>query len=91
VAVSLWDFGEDAFVERALTMRDDDLAAIQRIAAVYETRRIRRRASLTCTSTPSLRSRTPKEAHPLASDRRHPVKDRPARLELLRPDPCIGL
>ena len=36
LATCLWDFGEDALIERALTMTDDDLAAVQRIAAVYE-------------------------------------------------------
>jgi len=36
VAASLWDYGEDDLAERALYMMDDDLRAIQRIAATYE-------------------------------------------------------
>ena len=35
-AASLWDYGEDELADRALTMTDDDLKAIQRIAATYE-------------------------------------------------------
>jgi hypothetical protein len=36
VAACLWDCGEDALAERALSMTADDLAAIERISAVYE-------------------------------------------------------
>lgn len=36
LASCLWDLGEDDLVDRALTMSDDDLAAVQRIASVYE-------------------------------------------------------
>ena len=35
-AASLWDYAEDALVQRALVMSEDDLGAILRIAAVYE-------------------------------------------------------
>lgn len=35
-AQGLWDYGEDALAERALTLTDKELAAVQRIAAVYE-------------------------------------------------------
>lgn len=35
-AASLWDYGEDALAERALRMSEDDLRAVQRIAAVYD-------------------------------------------------------
>jgi hypothetical protein len=36
MAACLWDCGEDALAERALTMTTDEHAAIERIGAVYE-------------------------------------------------------
>ncbi len=95
VAVTLWDFGEDNLVERALAMSDADLAAVQRIAAVYED-----------TSYPLPREGRIAHMHvsafaaiayfegslrPLARARRRPEKDRPAHLKQLPPDPLTGL
>lgn len=84
-AQGLWDYGEDALAERALTLTDKELAAVQRIAAVYEdtayplpvqgTRITHRHVNALAVVTyveGSLR--------PLARTRRRPEKNRPAHL-----------
>lgn len=35
-AACLWDFGEDALIDGALKMTDEDLDTVQRLAAKYE-------------------------------------------------------
>jgi len=95
-AVSLWDYGEDALVDRALRMTDDDLAAVQRIAAVYEDpgyplpvvgQRITHHHVNALAAIAYLEGRL----RPLAQTRRRPVKNRPTHLVPLPPDPGAGL
>lgn len=95
VAASLWDFGEDALAERALTMSDDDLAAIQRIAAVYEDvdyplPREGRIAHMHVNAFAAI-AYFEGRLRPLARSQRRPARDRPAHLQPLPPDPLTGL
>lgn len=94
-AACLWDFGEDALAERALGMSDDDLAAIQRIAAVYEDPeyplpREGRIAHMHVNAFASI-AYFEGRLRPLARTRRRPKKDRPPHLQPLPPDPASGL
>ena len=93
VAACLWDCGEDALAERALSMTADDLAAIERISAVYEdpsyplpvegqqiTHRHVSALAAVAYFEGSLR--------PLARTRRRPARQRPARFDPQPPDPA---
>lgn len=83
-AASLWDYGEDVLAERALTMSDDDLRAVQRIAATYEDRtyplpiegqRITHNHVTAIAAVAYLEGRL----RPMARTRRRPERDRPDR------------
>lgn len=83
-AASLWDYGEDALAERALTMSEADLRAVQRIAAVYEDptyplpierQRITHNHVNAIAAVAYLEGRL----RPMARTRRRPEKDRPER------------
>ena len=84
LASSLWDFGENDLVEGALTMSDDDLAAVQRIAAVYEdpSYPLPRDGQIAHTHVNCFAAISFFEGRlrPLARTRRRPAKDRPAHL-----------
>jgi hypothetical protein len=93
LAMCLWDFGEDALVERAFGMSDDDLAAVQRIAAVYEDGeyplpREGRIAHMHVSAFAAI-AYFEGSLRPLARDRRRPEKDRPAHLRPHPPDPLV--
>jgi len=93
VAACLWDCGEDALADRALAMTADDLAAIQRIEAVYEDpsyalpvegQRITHRHVSALAAVAYFEG----SLRPLARARRRPEKLRPARFSPQPPDPA---
>jgi hypothetical protein len=93
VAACLWDCGEDALADRALAMTTDDLAAIQRIQAVYEDpdyplpvegQRITHRHVTALAAVAYFEGRL----RPLARTRRRPANQRPARFDPEPPDPA---
>ena len=95
-AAGLWDYGEDALAERALTMTDDELRVIQRIAAVYEDRDYPLPMSgqnITHNHVNAFATIAYFEGRlrPLAQTRRRPQKNRPERFEPLPPDVRTGL
>ena len=92
IAASLWDCGEDALAERALTMSSDEHAAIQRIQAVYEDptyplpvggQRITHRHVSALAAVAYFEG----TLRPLARARRRPEKLRPARFDPEARDP----
>lgn len=85
-ASSLWDYAEDELIERALGMSTEDLAAIQRIAAVYEDPTYPlplTRQTITHNHVNAFAAIAYFEGRlrPLAQTRRRPQKNRPPRLE----------
>lgn len=84
LATCLWDLGEDDLVERALTMSDDDLAAVQRIASVYEdpSYPLPREGRIAHVHVNAFAAIAYFEGslRPLARTSRRPQKDRPAHL-----------
>jgi hypothetical protein len=95
VAASLWDFGEDDLADRALTMSDEDLQAIQHICAVYEepSYLLPREGRIAHVHVNAFAAIAYFEGslRPLARTRRRPQKDRPERFQPLPPDPRTGL
>lgn len=96
VAAALWDFGEDDLAERAARMADDELAAIERISAVYEdpglplpviSKRITHDHVAALAAVAYFEGRL----RPLARDRRRPARHRPAHLAPAPPEPGRGL
>jgi hypothetical protein len=90
IATSLWDCGEDAIAERALTMSAAEHAAILRIQAVYEDptyplpvdgQRITHRHVSALAAVAYFEG----TLRPLARARRRPEKLRPARFDPTAP------
>lgn len=95
-ALSLWDYAEDELVEWALGMSDDELLAVQRIAAVYEDPSYPlpmtgQRITHNHVNAFAAISYREGKLRPLSQTRRRPEKDRPAHLVPLPPDPRTGL
>jgi hypothetical protein len=95
-AASLWDYAEDDLVEPALARSDDDLRAVQRIAAVYEDvdyplpmsgQRITHNHVHAFAAVAYFEGRL----RPLARTRRRNGRTRPANVQPLPPDPSTGL
>ena len=95
-AASLWDHGEDLLADRALTMTEADLAAIQRIAATYwdpgyalpiEGQRL----TLGKVSAFAAIAYFEGRLRPLSRTRRRPKNARPARFAPLPLDPGTGI
>ena len=91
LAACLWDCGEDTLAERALAMTTDDLAAIQRVAAVYddpsyplpiEGQRITNRHVMALAAVAYFEG----SLRPLVQTRRRPEKLRPARFNPVSPE-----
>jgi hypothetical protein len=84
-AAGLWDYGEDQLVDRALGMTDDELAAVRRIAAVYEDPGyplpVRgQRITHNHVNALAVIAYLEGSLRPLARTRRRPQKERPAHL-----------
>jgi len=93
VATCLWDCGEDHLADRALAMSPGDLAAIQRIEAVYEDpnyplpvggQKITHRHVSALAAVAYFEG----SLRPLARSRRRPEKQRPERFQ---PEPPAEL
>jgi hypothetical protein len=96
VAASLWDYGEDALADRALTMSDADLRGVQAIAANYEDPAYPLPIAgqrITHNHVTALAAITyfEKDIRPLTRTRRRPERTRPTRFTPLPPDPGTGL
>lgn len=92
VASALWDYGEDNLAARALTMSDEDLASIQRIAAWFEDRKYPLPMSgqrITHNHVAAFAAVTyfEGEVRPLAQIRRRASRAKPPRYAPLPPDP----
>ncbi len=93
-AASLWDYGEDELADRALELSEDDLRAVQRIAATYEDptyplpiegQRITHNHVTAIAAVAYLEGRL----RPLARTRRRPEKQRPERFTPRLLDPSF--
>lgn len=91
IAGCLWEFGEDALADRALSMSREDHAAIQRISASWSSsshqlpvsgQKISRGHVLALAAVGYFEG----SLRPLARDRRRPGKQRPVRFTPRPPD-----
>jgi hypothetical protein len=96
LAASLWDYGEDALADRALTMSDADLRSVQAVAANYEDpayplpfagQRITHNHVMALAAITYFE----KDIRPLTRTRRRPERARPARFTPLPHDPTTAL
>lgn len=91
VAAALWDYGEDALANRAITMSDEELAQIESICAWYEDETyplpmVGQRITHNHVCAFAAITLFEGKVRPLPRTRRRPAKDRPPMLTPLPPD-----